>query len=77
MILLSSILVKNTKVVGLKNTRVKSVKTQFTDNEMRALIDIEMPRIFIEGTYKGESRYTNIGYAPRGYFNMTAGELER
>lgn len=72
--LLSSLLIRNTKIVGLKHTKVTSVKTQFTDNEMRAMIDIEMPRIFIEGTYKGESRYTNIGYAPRGYFNMTAGE---
>lgn len=75
-VLLSSLLIRNTKIVGLKHTKVTSVKTQFTDNEMRAMIDIEMPRIFIEGTYKGESRYTNIGYAPRGYFNMTAGEWE-
>lgn len=41
---------------------------------MNAIIDVEMPKVFIEGLYKGESRYANINFAPRGYFNFTNSE---
>ena len=65
---------KNFKVVGLGKTKVNSVKSQFTENTMTAVVDIEIPNVFIEGLYKGEGRYTAIRYQPKGYFNLTACE---
>lgn len=70
---LSSLVVTNLKIVGLSQTKVVAVKTKFTENEMRAKIDIEIPNLFIEGTYKGEPRYAQMNYIPRGYFNSTTG----
>lgn len=72
--LLQSLVIKNMKVHGFSKSKINSVKTDFTDNEMRATIDVEIPRIFLEGFYKGEGRYSNLRYGPKGYFNLTAGK---
>lgn len=72
-VLLSSLVIKNARVVGFSKAKINAVKTQFTENEMSAVIDVEVPRLFIEGVYKGQGRYTNLRYGPQGYFNLTAG----
>lgn len=74
-LLLSSLRLKNFKVAGFGKTKVISVETNFTDNEMMATVVTEIPRIFVDGLYKGEGRYTNIRVAPKGRFNVTAGKL--
>lgn len=72
-VLLSSLVLKNFKIAGLSKTTVKSVKSDFGQNSMNAEIEISIPQVVVEGLYKGEGRYTNIRVAPKGYFNLTAG----
>ena len=71
--MLSSLLVKNVKITGFAKTQIKSVKTDFTDNEMKIVIDVAIPRLEVTGKYKGESRLTNLNYSPKGTFNNTIG----
>lgn len=73
--LLSSLIMKNFKVLGLGKTKVNSVNVKFPANGMMAEIDVSMPKIFVEGLYKGQGRYTNLQYSPKGYFNVTISEL--
>lgn len=73
--LLSSLIMKNFKVLGLGKTKVNSVNVKFPAHGMMAEIDISMPKIFIEGLYKGQGRYANLQYSPKGYFNATTSEL--
>lgn len=72
LVLLSSLAISKARIVGLSKSKVISVKSDFTENEMRAIIDIEIPKIFFEGVYKGAGRYTNLSFGPKGYFNVTA-----
>lgn len=71
--LLSSMVMKNFKIVGLGKTKVNNVQVEFPQNQMRAVIDATIPKILIEGLYKGQSRYTKLNYGPKGYFNISAG----
>lgn len=44
---------------------------------MTTEIDAYFPRLFIEGTYKGEGRYSTFKLNAKGYFNVTMSKQQK
>lgn len=66
---------KDTKAVGLSKAVIKDVKAKFTENEAELKVSFSVPRIVVDGQYKGEGHYNALNFNSRGFFNMTFGKL--
>lgn len=63
--------VKSGKSYGLSRATIKDVRSEITDDTMKLDVDIFIPRIFIEGNYKGNGQLNTLRLESKGLFNVS------
>ncbi|XP_011873941.1 PREDICTED: circadian clock-controlled protein-like [Vollenhovia emeryi] len=71
----ADITITNTKVYGLANIRFLAVRPQYSDTYFRVDVDVDVPKVFIEGNYKAEGAFGLLQIHGDGYFNITAEDI--
>ncbi|XP_053972528.1 uncharacterized protein LOC128873183 [Hylaeus volcanicus] len=59
------------RTYGLAKARFLSVKPEMSDDFFRLEIDVEMPKIFIDGEYKAEGSLGAFKLGGKGFFNIS------
>lgn len=59
------------KVYGLSRAEIKKVNTTITDTGLRSEMNVFIPRVFIEGSFKGSVKLNNLRMNPKGIFNIS------
>jgi len=62
---------RDVKSYGLAKTNFLSVKPKFEGNRMDMDIDIEIPKVFVDGYYKADGAIANFKVGGKGYFNVS------
>ena len=63
--------IKQSKTYGMARAQIRDVRSEITDTEMDLEVDVFFPRIFMEGTYKGEGRFNSLLLNSKGIYNIS------
>jgi Haemolymph juvenile hormone binding protein (JHBP) len=63
--------IKQAKALGLSNTRVVGVRSRATDEKFNLEIDLMLPSLVLEGSYRGEGQVNAMQMSGKGFFNMS------
>ncbi|XP_077295862.1 uncharacterized protein LOC143918065 [Arctopsyche grandis] len=67
---------KNIKAHGLSSSKIHSARINFVDDQMLLEIDVTNPRIFVEGSYRGDVGFEPTLYTTENAFNNTMTDLK-
>jgi hypothetical protein len=70
-VLSGGFIIRNTKAYGLSYSKIRNLKSNFTENHMKIEIEMGTKEIFITGDYKGNLTFRDINLNSRGKFNVT------
>lgn len=62
---------RDVKTYGLAKANFLAVRPYRSDNVMNLEIDLEIPKIFIDGDYKAEGQVAHYKIGGKGYFNIS------
>ncbi|XP_023245284.1 protein takeout-like [Copidosoma floridanum] len=65
------LVLRNTTTYGLAKTRFLAVRPSFTGDRVNLEVDIEIPKVFIDGFYKAEGAIGPYKIGGKGYFNVS------
>ncbi|XP_057338860.1 uncharacterized protein LOC130676554 [Microplitis mediator] len=65
------IVVRNVKSYGLAKTRFLSIRSNHEDNRYRLEIDLEIPKMFVEGDFKSDGTIGSFNVMGKGEFNVS------
>ncbi|XP_015604904.1 circadian clock-controlled protein [Cephus cinctus] len=65
------IVVKNARNYGLSKAQFLAVRPQLQNDYFRLEVDVEIPKVFIEGDYKAEGSLETFQMGGKGYFNIS------
>jgi len=68
-------LVKTARVYGLSRAQIKRLKSKISKENVEVEIEAYVPRVFLEGTYKGEGRFNLLKMSAKGHFNISASDI--
>ncbi|XP_076620817.1 circadian clock-controlled protein daywake [Colletes latitarsis] len=67
---------KNVRTYGLAKARFLSVKPEIVDDFFRLEIDLDLPKIFIDGDYKAEGSLGSFKVGGEGVFNISMEDVK-
>uniref|UniRef100_A0A1B0A9P1 Uncharacterized protein n=1 Tax=Glossina pallidipes TaxID=7398 RepID=A0A1B0A9P1_GLOPL len=62
---------RNIKIVGLSNIKLKKVDFTRKGNQLRTIVDMDVPRISAEGNHKADVLINNVKISSKGSFAVT------
>ncbi|CAK9833898.1 Circadian clock-controlled protein daywake [Anthophora retusa] len=64
------------RTYGLAKARFLSVRPEMTDDFFRLEIDVEMPKILMDGDYKAEGTFGSFKVGGKGFFNVSMEDIK-
>ncbi|KZC13432.1 Circadian clock-controlled protein, partial [Dufourea novaeangliae] len=62
-------------IYGLSNARFLSVKPELSDDFFRLEVDVEFPKLLLDGYYKADGNLGSFKIGGKGFFNVSMGDV--
>ncbi|XP_066598413.1 circadian clock-controlled protein daywake-like [Prorops nasuta] len=69
------IVAKNVRTYGLAKAKFLSVRPEFTDDFYRLQVDVDLPKLLVEGDYKAEGQLGDFKMGGKGSFNISMEDI--
>lgn len=72
----ADITITNANVYGLAKTQFKAVRPQYSDNFFKLEMDVDVPKMLIEGNYKADGSVGAFQIGGEGFFNISMEDIQ-
>nr|CAD7403238.1 unnamed protein product [Timema cristinae] len=62
---------KDINIYNTDSVQIKNVRSNINDNKLELEVDIQFPKLFLDGEYRSDVRFRGLPFINKGSFNLT------
>nr|CAD7262099.1 unnamed protein product [Timema shepardi] len=66
---------KDINIYNTDSVQIKNVRSNINDNKLELEVDIQFPKLFLDGEYRSDVRFRGLPFINKGSFNLTLGDV--
>lgn len=67
--------VRNATTRGLSNSRIRGVRSEVTDKDIKIIVSVEHPKVSVESSFQGQASLNDFKVDSAGYQNVTVTDV--